>query len=183
MAYATPSDLIQRFGAAEIESLSTRVGGGSADPAVIADALADAEATINSYVGRRYRLPLGEVSARLTRVACDLARRYLYSVRPTDEVIAAEKRALDWLRDVSSGAAVLDVVSPQGDATTNHPGTMLCWPKIGGQSFAMPWAGSVGGGDGGRVAGSHPFDCCLRGDVGARSGGGCRPQPPDGCLV
>lgn len=109
MSYASPQDLTDRFDAAELIALTDRAGAGEIDATVVARALADADATIDSYVGRHYRLPLAPVPARVVRVACDLARRYLYTARPTDDVLAAEKAALAWLRDVSTGAATLDV--------------------------------------------------------------------------
>lgn len=111
MSYATLQDLINRFGEPEIRNLSDRAGAGEVDPEVVAGALADADGTIDSYLGGRYRLPLATIDPRLTRVAADLARRYLYAERSTDEVLAIEKRALEWLRDVAAGKAVLAVPS------------------------------------------------------------------------
>lgn len=117
MSYASQQDLIDRYGETELLALSDRARTGVIDADVIARALADADETINSYVGRRYRLPLSEVPGRLVRVACDLARRYLYAERPTDDVISAEKQAQSWLRDVSTGAATLDVAGIEPPAT------------------------------------------------------------------
>lgn len=111
MVYATQDDLISRFGEDEIRSLSDRARVGAIDASVVAEAIADASSTIDSYLGARYRLPLAEIDPRLKRVAADLARRYLYSDRATDEVLAIEKRALDWLRDVANGKAVIAVPS------------------------------------------------------------------------
>lgn len=111
MAYATLQDLIARFGEDELLGLSDRARAGAIDAAVVEEALTDAAATIDSYLGGRYRLPLTAVDPRLKRVACDLARRYLYAERCTDEVLAIEKRALEWLRDVAAGKAVLAVPS------------------------------------------------------------------------
>lgn len=117
MSYANQQDLIDRYGEGEIRSLSDRAGTGAIDDIAVARALADADATINSYVGRRYHLPLSSVPDRLARVACDLARRYLSAERPLDDVLAAEKAAMAWLRDVSTGAATLDVAGIEPPTT------------------------------------------------------------------
>ena len=95
MNYATVQDMIDRYGEPEMIQLT--------DPDIVAvqapkteRALADAQAFADGFVGRVYRLPLpgcskpapvpGEPHAvqfvpppQLTRIACDVARYYLYS--------------------------------------------------------------------------------------------------------
>lgn len=132
MSYASQDDLITRFGEDEILSLSDHSGSGAIDDDVVAGALADADATINSYVGRRYALPLTSVPDRLVRIACDLTRRYLYAARPTDEVLAIEKRALAWLRDISTGAAVLDVATADQEQGNDVSLVQSSRPLFGG---------------------------------------------------
>ena len=86
MPYATQSDLEERFGPQELAQLTDRVDGLMPDPAVIARALADAEAEIDGYLAARYTVPLSAVPAVLVRLTCDIARYRLYDDRVTEAV-------------------------------------------------------------------------------------------------
>lgn len=110
MTYATQQDLIDRFGERELVELTDRADppAGVIDAAVVAAALADADEIVNSYVGKRYDLPLASVPAVLTRVAGDIARHLLHKDAPSEAVQKARDEALRFLRDVSKGEAVLD---------------------------------------------------------------------------
>ena len=124
MHYATVQDMIDRFGEAELIQLT--------DPEIVAvqapkaeRALGDAQALVDSYVGRVYRLPLagcakpapvpGDPGAvqmvpptQLTRVTCDLARYYLYDdIAPEHEVYLRYKAAERELLQIAEGKAVL----------------------------------------------------------------------------
>jgi phage gp36-like protein len=103
MAYATKQDLVTRFGEAELVSLTDRTGSGHVDDAVVARALADAGAKIDSYLRGRYTLPLAVVPRDLLAPACDIARFQLYSDRPTDTVRERFEDAIAWLKDVAAG--------------------------------------------------------------------------------
>jgi phage gp36-like protein len=121
MTYAVQQDLIDRFGQSEILELTDRANTGSIDATVVARALGDADALINSYIAAQIVLPLTSVPTNLVRLAADVARFYLSDDRPTDAVKAAYKNAVDYLRDVASGRATLGV-----DAASQPP------PRTGG---------------------------------------------------
>ncbi|MFY2646294.1 phage protein Gp36 family protein, partial [Achromobacter insuavis] len=105
MSYATATELLIRFDSDEIsqradrmvprlvtdEMLRIAASGGDLsgftpeERAAIARAmekvdraLADARNTIDSYIAGRYTLPLSSVPQVLIRIACELARYYLY---------------------------------------------------------------------------------------------------------
>ena len=124
MHYATVQDMIDRVGERELVQLT--------DPEIIAvqaaraeRALGDAQALVDSYVGRVYRLPLagcvkpapvpGDLDAvelvpppQLTRIACDVARYYLYDdIAPEHEVYLRYKAAERELLQIAEGKAVL----------------------------------------------------------------------------
>ena len=113
MSYATTTELLIRFDSDEIaqradrlvprlvtdEMLRIAAAGGDLsgftpeERAAIARAmekvdraLADARNTIDSYIAGRYTLPLSTVPQVLTRIACELARYYLYDDQITDTV-------------------------------------------------------------------------------------------------
>ena len=124
MNYATVQDMIDRYGEAELVQLT--------DPDILAVqtgkvelALADAQALADGFVGRVYRLPLagctkpapvpGDLAAvqtvappQLTRIACDVARYYLYDdLAPEHEVYLRYKAAERELGQIAEGKTVL----------------------------------------------------------------------------
>lgn len=128
MSYATQQDLIDRFGERELIELTDRAEppAGTIDANVVAKALADADALVNSYIGRRYKVPIAEVPDVIRRAAADIARYYLFDDRPTEAVRRAYEDTVKFLSDISNGKAVLDVAGaePEGAPSgivTNEP--------------------------------------------------------------
>ncbi len=136
MNYASVQDMVDRFGEPEMVQLT--------DPDIaivqaekVERALADAQALADGYVGRVYRLPLGgctkpapvpgDMNAaqlvappQLTRIACDVARYYLYdNLAPEHEVYLRYKAAERELVAIAEGKAVL--ACPWGGT----PGTLV----------------------------------------------------------
>ena len=113
--YCTQSDLVTRFGQAELVQLTDTTGSNQIDAAVVAQAIADAEAEIDAYLTARYDLPLASVPANLERLACDIARYRLYADRPTDLVDLRYRDAIRYLEQVGRGAIAL-ASSPAPDS-------------------------------------------------------------------
>lgn len=107
MPYASQQDLVDRFGALELTQLTDRESEAAIDADVVAKALSDADELIDSYIAARVALPLATTPARLVRVAGDIARYYLHADSPTEQVKAAYREAIAWLRDVGQGKATL----------------------------------------------------------------------------
>jgi phage gp36-like protein len=120
MPYCAEQDLIDRYGEQELLQLSDRDSDGTADPEVIAQALADADAEIDGYLRDRYALPLSPVPPSLTLAACRIARYQLYSVEATDKVQGDYDRAISWLRDVSRG--LIRLVESTGESAAETAG-------------------------------------------------------------
>lgn len=141
MPYATASDLLTRFDAAEIaqrvDRTVPRVVSGELliDVAATADlsdytdeevaqagvamivvdrALRDATNTIDSYISGRYTLPLTPAPPVLERICCDLARYYLYDDQVTDPVKQRADDCLKLLRDVQAGRVQLGADADTG---------------------------------------------------------------------
>jgi phage gp36-like protein len=108
VSYASQQDLVDRFGEQELIQLTDRGDppAGAVDATAVAHALADADAEIDSYLGR-YTLPLTVVPAALERIACDIARYRLYEDRATEQVRARYDDALRFLRAVGEGKLTL----------------------------------------------------------------------------
>lgn len=112
MPYATQSNLITRFSEAELIQLTDRPdrsdpeNAGTIDSSVLNQAIADADAEINSYL-TAYPLPLAVVPANLLRIACDITRYYLYDDQMIEPVQKRYKDAIDWLKLVAAGKIAL----------------------------------------------------------------------------
>lgn len=143
MTYATAQDLLTRFDVDEITQRAAREvprlvtvdmlriaaeGGdltGYTDDvrAAIAKAmdkieaaLSDAHNLIDSYLAGRFALPLSPVPQVLPRIACELARYYLYDDQLTDPVKQRYEGNIKFLRDVSTGTVRLGVDADSGAA-------------------------------------------------------------------
>lgn len=112
MPYASPADLIARFGEEELIDRTDRDQTGAYDPASVARAIGDASALIDGYVAARYTLPLASPPAVLVGVCCDLVRYALWSDAAPGIVEKRRDQALAVLRDIGSGRARLDVPTP-----------------------------------------------------------------------
>jgi phage gp36-like protein len=120
VTYATQQDLVTRFGEQSLIDLTDRADPplGEIDAAVVAVAIADAQAEIDGYLAVRYALPVTVSADRLRSVMCDLVRYRLHGDRVTEEVRARFEDARAWLRDVSAGRVVLPGASAPGGASS-----------------------------------------------------------------
>ncbi|PLX49120.1 MAG: DUF1320 domain-containing protein [Desulfobulbaceae bacterium] len=110
--YCTQADMVARYGEEELIQLTDRVSLGVIDTTVLDLALGDAAAEIDGYLAGRYELPLAEVPAALTLIACDIARYRLYDDGATSSVKDRYDQAVLYLRQVAKGDVGL--VQPAG---------------------------------------------------------------------
>lgn len=116
MTYATRQDLENAYGADEITQRESMLAAGAVNAA-----LANADATINGYLAKRYTLPLTTVPANLAAIAGALARYTLVGDSATERARADYKDAIVWLKDVAAGVVLLDAAAP---APGNEPATV-----------------------------------------------------------
>ena len=102
MPYCTQQNLITRFTEQEIIQLTDRANTGVVDAAVVAEAIYDAEAEIDSYL-TAYALPLAVIPPNFERLACDIARYYLYDDAATEQVIRRYDSAVAYLKEILNG--------------------------------------------------------------------------------
>lgn len=111
MTYCVLQDLIDRFGNELLVQLTdrTNIPATTIDETVVDRAIGDAGALIDTYLAKRYTLPLADTPPVLTKFAADLARYFLTgdSAAKGTPVEAAYRDALDWLADVAEGTVVL----------------------------------------------------------------------------
>lgn len=109
MSYAVQADLVGRFSEQEIIQLTDRQGLGVIDVDVLQQALLDADAEIDGYIGSRVTLPLTTVPRILVGYACDIARYKLYADDATEQVRLRYQDAIKFLALVGQGKLSLGV--------------------------------------------------------------------------
>jgi len=141
MAYATNADIEQRMGSLLYVQLTDDAGVGAADESKVTAARLAAEAEVNSYLGRRYSVPVdttneSEVQAVLCSITLDLVEYRLHARRPPVPAEVATRRAaaVDWLRRVADGRAVLPSaaelpLSSSGGLTAAAVGPRRSWTR------------------------------------------------------
>jgi phage gp36-like protein len=115
--YATREDLVARF-ANEVEQLESMHPQGNA---AVESAIQDATEEIDGYLAGRYDLPLPSVPNNLKRLACDIARYYLYFENPTGLVEKRYEQAVDYLKMLANKKAHLSILDNQNQVTEEKP--------------------------------------------------------------
>lgn len=122
MTYATQQQMIDRYGSSALVMLTDRaeIATGVIDAAMIDRALADADATIDGYLGTRYALPLTIVPPQLPPIAQALAWWSLHLTEPDAKTRTDFEAALRMLKDIAAGTLRLPIagVEPQGTGAT-----------------------------------------------------------------
>jgi phage gp36-like protein len=80
MPYAVPEDLVNMVPEEELAQLTAEAGE-LPDPGVLADAIARADAEIDSYLAVRYQVPISPAPDRLKALSVDVALYHLYTRR------------------------------------------------------------------------------------------------------
>lgn len=140
MPYATRQDIETLRGARFLETLLPM----DVDIDVVtARAIDDAQAMIDPYLRKRYRLPLTVVPAIIRQCAIDIACWHLAPAadRMSEEIEKRAKMRLDFLKDVAAGKAEIADLEPAAGA-----GTEIGTSAASGASFtAQPrrWSGDI----------------------------------------
>jgi phage gp36-like protein len=109
MAYCTQSDLLTMISQEELAEL-TADSGDLPDAFVVQEAIAQADAEIDAYLGSRYALPLTPTPPRLKALAVDMAIYHLYSRRSVVPAVRRDKyeAAVAFLKTVAAGTLGLE---------------------------------------------------------------------------
>jgi len=115
MAYSTQTDLEEQLSNAELIDLTDDAGSGSVDTSVVARAIADADAEIDSYCSSRYPAPFSPVPVIIRKYSVDMAIYHLFSRRAVMKLPEERQKRYDnairFLRDVAR-----DLISLGADA-------------------------------------------------------------------
>jgi len=128
MDYITNDDIETRLGSDRYIQLTDDSGSGSANTDVLDEARLGAEREVDSYLARRYAVPIdlaanSELAALMATVVLDLVEYRLHVRRPPVPADVVDKReaAIKWLGQVASGAVEL----PSAAALSANPATGL----------------------------------------------------------
>ena len=118
MAYISNEDIEERLGTQTYVQLTDDDGDAVADVGVVDEARLGAEGEVNSYLARRYRLPIDlaahpELADLLATITLDLVEFRLHTRRPpvSDAVVQKQHRALQWLQRIADGTIDLPSLS------------------------------------------------------------------------
>jgi phage gp36-like protein len=136
MGYIGNADIEQRLGHGVYVQLTDDDGTGSANESIVSEARLGAEGEVDSYLGRRYAVPVDvgehpELADALKSVALDLAEYRLHARRGTApaEVKSKCEAAVRWLQRVAAGEAVL----PSAEEMAVNPAVGFAGQAIGSE--------------------------------------------------
>lgn len=119
MAYVTNSDIAERLGNATYVQLADDDGDGQADVGVVDEVRLAAEGEVNSYLARRYQVPIdlaahADLADVIASFTLDLAEYRLHARRPPvpGDVKDKRKQAVEWLKRIADGVIELPAATP-----------------------------------------------------------------------
>ena len=105
MAYSTEADILLQIDKETLINLTDDVDSGSINDDVVNQAISDADALIDSYIGSNYTVPLTMVPQIIKTISVDIAIYNLYSRRmDTMPDVRKDrfKNALKYLQDIAN---------------------------------------------------------------------------------
>ena len=122
MAYCTQSDILEQLDEDVLIQLTDDADAGAVDASVVARAIIDADAEIDSYCGVRHTVPFTTVPEIIRKVSVDIAIYNLYVRRKGAPESRKERydNAIRFLKDVSMGKASLGENDPEGTPPDTH---------------------------------------------------------------
>ena len=117
MAYCSEDDLLKMIPQADLADLTVE-SGEVPDSLIIVDAISNATAEIDSYLGVKYVVPLATSPDQVKALAVDLAIYHLFSRRSIIPPVWQQRydAAVAFLKQVVAGQMV--IVGPQGELPT-----------------------------------------------------------------
>lgn len=143
MTYCTQQDLVDRYGETKLVQLTDKTNRPQTtiDATVVARALTDASSLINSFLGKKYQLPLTvDAPDVLVTYACQIAWFLLHgdSAGKDHPARMAYDDAKRWLERVANGLVIIEgageVVAPAGGGQikTKGPERVFTRDRLGG---------------------------------------------------
>jgi phage gp36-like protein len=131
MAYSVLEDLLKMIPEEELAQITTE-SGDDPDPTIVAEAISQADAEIDSYLGRRYQVPLSPVPPRVKALSVDLAIYHLYSRRSVAPPVRRQnyEAAVAFLKQVAAGQAVVEVSGGEPPGVNRDVGELTSATRV-----------------------------------------------------
>ncbi|HEB71346.1 MAG TPA: DUF1320 domain-containing protein [Nitrospirae bacterium] len=127
MAYSVLDDLKKKIDEAVLVQLTDTTDSGVVDSAKTDRAIRDADALIDSYTGKVYKVPMSPAPDVITDISATLAIAGLHKFRSVDSPVWSEARgkAIEFLGKVAVGAVTLEgaVIEPVSADGLSSPQT------------------------------------------------------------
>lgn len=122
MPYSTLSDILEQVDETTLTQITDDAGEGAVDEGVVERAVADADAEINGYCGRRYAVPFADVPAIVRKISVEIAIYNMFARRGRVPEIRRTRYedAVAFLRDVSKGLVSLGEDDADGTPAATH---------------------------------------------------------------
>lgn len=122
MAYCTVDDIKGQLDERDLIQYTDDAGEGAVDLDKVAQAIADADAEINGYLGARYAVPLDPVPPVVAKYAVDMAIYHIQSRRRGASESRKERydMAIRFLTKVGEGKLTLGVNDPEDTPRDNE---------------------------------------------------------------
>jgi phage gp36-like protein len=109
MAYCIQADIEKAIGAEELVQLTDHAGAGVVDAAVLAAAIASADAWINGYIAKQRAVPLDPVPELIKRYSVQETVYLLKGENTTEREELQHTNRENYLRDIAMGKVTLGV--------------------------------------------------------------------------
>jgi len=129
MAYCIEAQVqVEAGGARALDQLTDQGGSGNRDTAVLDQAIADADALINSYVAKQRAVPLSPVPDVIRKSSQEIA---VYLLRAQKRMVTELEQAthdsrMRWLEQVAKGYVTLGVDPQPAKSALVSPAVVLC---------------------------------------------------------
>jgi phage gp36-like protein len=140
MAYSTQSDILEQIDEDVLIQLTDDDDAGAVDADMVTRAIADADALIDGYCGKKYTVPFSTVPSLVRKFSVDIAIYNLYGRRkgaPEDRR-NRYKEAVEFLKGVAAGNNSLGEDDPEGpdadapEMSTSNPERIFTRDKMSG---------------------------------------------------
>lgn len=110
MAYCTQTDLLNLIAEDQLAGLTAETGE-TPDSDIVSDAITQADAEIDSYLGVRYSLPLSSTPEVIKNLSVDITIYNLYCRRDLcpDIRLKRYQAAIRWLENLAKGLVELNI--------------------------------------------------------------------------
>lgn len=122
MSYSVKADILDQIDEDILIQLTDDEDTGSVDDDKVTKSIADADAEIDGYCGKRYLVPFSTVPNIIRKLSVDIAIYNLYARRKgaPEELEKRYNNAIRFLKDVAKGLASLGEDDPDGSPAESH---------------------------------------------------------------